>query len=501
MKLTAEMIEAFAGVYLSPRYDQPQPTPDFHRECWARYCSDFPACATAAPRNHAKSTGLTHDYILANVCFRVEDYVILVGASEEMAIEHLGDIANELRENEDLRRDFKIKEFLTEQKTDIVVECTDGHQFRIIARGAEQKIRGRKWRGKRPGLIVCDDLEDDEQVENKDRRRKFRRWFFRACKQALRDAGRIRVHGTILHEDSLLNHIIKNKAWRSRKYKAHRTFNDFRDILWPEKFPESRLRAIRAEFIAEGDVAGYSQEYLNEPGDNDEQYIRKEDMLPMVFVVHDREGHEREIDYHGFYKKRGCGVDFAVSKEDAANRTSFNVGGKCLDGTICLEDVRVGRFDTKEVIELFFEVAERWATDLNDFTFYVEDGVIWKTMWPVLRDEMKDRDIFLSIEPRMPVKDKATRGRPFQKRTRAGQMRFDKDADWYPEYEAEILLFRADAEALADDQFDGTSWLVIGLQDVAVEEDDSFSEDELREAMMAARLRAGGDGRSKVTGY
>ena len=501
MRLSAEMIEAFAGVYLSPRYDSPQPTPDFHRECWNRYCSDHPAAATAAPRNHAKSTGLTHDYILANVCFRVEDYVILVGASEEMAIEHLGDIANELRENEDLRRDFKIKEFLTEQKTDIIIECTDGHQFRIIARGAEQKIRGRKWRGKRPGLIVCDDLEDDEQVENKDRRRKFRRWFFRACKQALRDGGRIRVHGTILHEDSLLNHLIKNKAWLSRKYKAHRAFNDFSQILWSEKFPEIRLRAIRDEFVAEGDAGGYSQEYLNEPGDNDEQYIRKDDMLPMVFTAKDRQGEPVEVDYRNQYKKRGCGVDFAVSESDTANRTAFVVGGKCLDNAICVEDVRVGRMDTMAIIDMFFIIAIRWADDLNDFTFHVEDGVIWKTLWPVLRDEMKERDIYLKIEPRMPVKDKAVRGRPYQKRSRAGQMRYDKDAEWYPIYEAEILSFRAGVEALEDDQFDGTSWLVIGLQDVEVEDEDQLTEDEVNDAMMASRMRKGGDGRSQTTGY
>lgn len=447
------------------------------------------------------STGLTHDFILANVCFRQEDYVILVGASEEMSIEHLGDIANELRENEDLRRDFKIKDFCTEQKTDIVIECVDGHQFRIIARGAEQKIRGRKWRGKRPGLIVCDDLEDDEQVENKDRRRKFRRWFFRACKQALRDGGRIRVHGTILHEDSLLNHLIKNKAWHSRKYKAHRAFNDFTQILWPEKFPADRLSAIQREFVAEGDAAGYSQEYLNDPRDNEEQYIRKDDMLPMIFTTKDVHDNLIEVDYRSQFKRRGCGVDFAVSKDDTANRTSFTIGGKCLDNTICIEDQHVGRWHSAEVIEKFFDIAKRWADDLNDFTFYVEDGVIWKTLEPILRSEMRERGVYLNLEPRMPVKDKAVRGRPFQKRSRAGSMRFDKDAEWYEEYEAEILLFRADAEALADDQFDSTAWLVIGLEEVAVEDDDQLTDDELREVMLSQSMRRGGDGRSPVTGY
>ncbi|MFK5098227.1 hypothetical protein ACI4A6_27790, partial [Klebsiella pneumoniae] len=99
--------------------------------------------------------------------------------------------------------------------------------------------------------------------ENKDRRAKFRKWFFRACKQALRDGGKIRAHGTILHVDSLLNRLMKNPTWRHKKYRAHKSMNDFSEILWPEKFPESRLRAIKAEFVAEGDTAGYSQEYLN----------------------------------------------------------------------------------------------------------------------------------------------------------------------------------------------------------------------------------------------
>src|SRR5208282_1049353 len=132
MKLTAEHVEAMAGVYLSPLYDTPSPTPEFHRECWRLYCSDARMAGVAAPRGHAKSTALTHDYVLAVALFREEQYIIIVGASEEMAIEHLGDIANELRENEELIKAFKVKCFITDQKTDIIVECDDGYQFRIM---------------------------------------------------------------------------------------------------------------------------------------------------------------------------------------------------------------------------------------------------------------------------------------------------------------------------------------------------------------------------------
>lgn len=485
MKLTCDMIEAFSGVYLSPRYDSAQPTPDFHRECWERYCSDHPACATAAPRNHAKSTALTHDYILATLLFRAEPYIILVGATEEMAIEHLGDIANELRENEDLIRDFKIKEFNTDQKTDIVVECVDGYQFRVIARGAEQKIRGRKWNGRRPGLIVFDDIEDDEQVESRDRRRKFRKWFFRACKQALRDGGRIRGHGTILHEDSLLNHLMRNKEWDSKLYKAHNAFDDFTNILWPEKFPESRLRKIQREFVEEGDAAGYAQEYLNDPADNEDAYLRKEDFLPMSEADRDS------------WKRICAAADFAVSKADAANRTSFTIGGKDLENILHVIDQRVDRWDTLEWVDEMFLIEKRYHPEI----FWVEDGVIWKAVAPTVYKEMQKRDIWINIVPVPSVKDKATRGRSLQKRMRAGGMRFDKEASWYPGYEAELLKFTGVTEALLDDQFDSTALLSKGFDLIPeVEDDDTLTPEEEEFNEQSEYLR-GGEGRSAVTGY
>jgi hypothetical protein len=487
--LTAELVEAFSGIFMSPRYDQPMPTPEFHRRGWEYYCTDNPAAALAAPRNHAKSTSFTHDFILANVCFRVEDYVILLGSSEEMAIEHLGDIATELRENEPLRQHFGIKGFITEQKTDIIVECIDGHQFRIIARGAEQKIRGRKWRGKRPGLIVGDDLEDDEQVESKDRRRKFSHWFFRAAKQALRDGGRIRVHGTILQEDSLLANLIKQ--WKGLLFKAHRSFDEFVDILWEEKFPEARLRGIRQEFIDRLDSGGYSQEYLNDPFDSDNAFIRKEDLLSM--------SHGDPDDYEKRDKKRMlfcASTDFAVSKADRANRTSITVGGKDPENMVYQVDQRVGRLNSLEIVEEHFSVQQRW----NPHIFWVEAGAIWDTLWPMFKAEMIKRDIFINFVPMKSNKDKAVKGQPFQKRTRAGGFKVDKEASWYPNWEVEVLRFTGTAEATLDDQFDSSAQLCRGFEGIDVDYDDLIPEEQ-EEFMAMAQAARNVSGRSKHTGY
>lgn len=483
VQLTAELIEAFAGAYLSPMYDSPVPTPAFHRECWKLYCSPEVYCAVAAPRGHAKSTALTHDFGLATALFRVEDYIIIVSATEDLAIQHLGDIAKELRENEEIIRDFQIDRLTTDAKTDIIVRFKDGHECRFLAKGSGQKMRGVKWNGKRPGLILCDDLEEDEQVENRDRRKKFSRWFYRALVPCLRKGGKIRLHGTILHEDSLLSRVMKAKGWITRFYRAHRAYDDFTEILWPQQFSEERLRQIQLAFIEDGDPGGYSQEYLNDPLDLAEAYLRKDDFLPMS------ESH------HRLEKRFYVGCDFAVSKADNANRTSFTVGGQMLGNLVAIVDQHVGRWDTEEWVERMFDINRRWRPE----AFFVEDGVIWKAVSPTLYREMRLRDEWFSCFPLLPIKDKATRGRAYQKRMRAGSVVFDTEASWFPGYQAENLAFTGLSDAKLDDQFDSTATLFLGLAKTAELEEEDFESEE--EYELRRSRPANSDGRSSVTGY
>lgn len=491
--LTAAIIESFAGTFISPRFDNPAPTPQFHRNAWALYCSDNPQVLCVAPRAHAKSTALSTVYILAEVLFRNSDYVILISSTEEFAAEQLGNIAEELHSNSDLVDAFGIEAFEMDSKTDITVRMTDGHRFRILCRGAEQRIRGRLWKGKRPNLIVMDDAEDDEQVENAERRQKFRRWFFRAAKQALGEDGKTRVHGTILHEDSFLSKLRRNRSWKHLYYKAHAGFDDFSNILWPAHWTEKRLRLRRQEFIDDGDSAGYAQEFLNDPRDDSESYLQREDFLPMT-----------DYDYES-HKIFCAAVDLAASQAQNANRTSITVGGKDIRNILSVVDERVGRWNSLEVIEQLFKVQE----EFNPAVVWVESGQIWLTIAPMLYREMQLRDVRINIEAIVSSKDKGVRGRSYQRRMRAKQVRFDKRAPWYAAFEDENLRFTGVAKATLDDQFDSMALLSLGFDSFThVEEEDLLSDEERDyEAEALAARRGGGrnarrgDGRSAATGY
>lgn len=153
--LTAEKVYGFTASCLVHRFDGAVEIPQFHEELWELCCSPYKKVAIAAPRNHAKSTSVTLSYLLATVLFRDRNYVIIVSDTEGQAVQFLSDIKTELEENDDIVSLFGVSSFIKDSATDLIVQMDDGYQFRIMAKGSEQKVRGLKWRNKRPDLIIC----------------------------------------------------------------------------------------------------------------------------------------------------------------------------------------------------------------------------------------------------------------------------------------------------------------------------------------------------------
>ena len=92
--------------------------------------------------------------------------MLLVSDTETQANLFLGSIKQELQENSDLIELFGIKKdqdgvvkFKKDTESDIIAEFNDTDAegrplcFRIIAKGAEQKLRGLIWNGSRPEYI------------------------------------------------------------------------------------------------------------------------------------------------------------------------------------------------------------------------------------------------------------------------------------------------------------------------------------------------------------
>ena len=188
-KLTAEVVAGFSASLLQKSYDSAVESPACHMEWWEMCCSPHPKVAIAAPRRHAKSTAITLAYVLASLLFRNKRYVLIVSDTVTQATQFLNDVKKELADNDKIKTLFGIQSFPKDAEDDFIVEFADGEQFRVTAKGSEQKMRGLKWNNKRPDLIVGDDLENDEIVLNSDRRQKFKRWFYGALVPSLAVGG------------------------------------------------------------------------------------------------------------------------------------------------------------------------------------------------------------------------------------------------------------------------------------------------------------------------
>lgn len=484
--LSALLLEGFVFTYLMDRLDGAVPTPQIHREMWDLCSSDNKYVAIAAPRRHAKSTAITLAYVLAACLFRQRDFVVIVSDTWGQSVEFLRDLKAELLENDGIIKDFETKKLLKDSEDDVIVQMRDGHKFRIVARGSEQKVRGLKWNNKRPNLIIGDDLEGDEQVESKNRRDKFFKWLMKALLPCGSDDCLFRIVGTVLHFDSALERILKDPSWTTRRYRAHKSFNDFSEILWPEKFSEQILRSIRKMYVDQGESDGYSCEYLNEPIAEGDAYFRREDLLEMTDETRKaiREGRMALVYYAGW--------DYAVSKDQRADYSVGGVFGVASDNRKYKVDCRRGRWDAKEVIDEMFSVQQAY----NCACHFVEGGTINNALGPFLNSEMLARGKYLNLVKINSTKDKMTRGRSLQAMTKAHHITYDKQMGNWDEQEQEYSRFPKGAH---DDIVDADSIIAQGLEDIQPAQTDAEIDDEEYELEFGRDQRE--LGRCATTGY
>ena len=461
VRLTAETVRGFIEVFLLDKFDGSTPTPSVHDEWWEMCCSPTTLVGIAAPRGHAKSTAITIGYTLANICHRYKKYVVIVAKTEEVAIDFLTIIRDELRHNSALKDVYDIAAMPTDGKTDCIIRFTNGDEARIRVRGAGQSVRGMLWNHTRPDLVVIDDLEDDEAVESVERRRKLYKWVMNALLPLISlERGDVRIIGTILHDDSVLMKIMKSKSWKTRLYKAHKSFSDFTEKLWPEYWTEKRLREKRQTYIDAGDPEGYSQEYLNDPSDLQNPYFRDEDFIPM-----DEDDHKKPKSYY-------VGVDFALSSKTSADYTVMTVGGYDADGILHIVDQRRLRTDdTADIIDELFFIMDFWK-DISYFIF--EGGVIANAVEPPFRTEMARRNKFAPVQKYPPIGDKKLRAASIQQRMRSGAVRYDFDTNWFEDHRHELKKF---PRGTKDDQVDAIAWLGRGIDEFV----EAPTQDELSE--------------------
>lgn len=457
--LTPEVIEGFAGSCLKKYYDNASGFADFHRELWELCCSQDKFVAIAAPRGHAKSTIITITYTLATILFRQNKFILLVADTEAQAALFLGQIKQILYDSTEIHQlfgllvDDKGVVFEKDTETDIIVKFNDNSFFRIIAKGAEQKLRGLLWQGSRPDLIVIDDILNDELVANKDRRDKLRKWIYGALIPCRSEQGKIRWVGTVMNLDDPLCSLMPNERdkqsiitdlkvssskkkgmWRTVLYRAHNS--DYSKLLWPERKSKQFFTELRNDFQEQGMPEVYACEYLNNPVDDSIRYFRKGDFLTMT--------EEDKKKNKTFY----ITADLAISEKARADYTAIVVGGMDSNGQLHIVNCIRERLSGDEIVDVLLSLQKVY----KPLAVGIEDTQISKAIGPYLNRAMAESGIYMNILMLKPHRqDKIQRARSIQARMRASMVKFDKHADWWLTFEDECMNFpRAKHDDIVD---------------------------------------------------
>ena len=405
-----------------------------------------------APRGHAKSTTFTFKDSIHAAVYAYKHYEIILSDSSEQAEGFLTDIKTELEENAALLEDFGTLEGRVWKAS--VILLSNG--VKIEAIGSGKKIRGRRHKQWRPDLIVCDDLENDENVNTPDQRRKLRDWFYKAVSKAGDTYTDIVYIGTLLHYDALLANVAKNPSYRAVKYRGVISFADNAElwdawesiytdlanenreqeakafyeanreemlkgtaVLWEEKLSYYDLMVIR---ISEGE-ASFNSEIQNDPIDPENCTFQEE-----WFDFWDDEG-KQQPDFSGpRYLFIGANDPSLGKNKKSDTSAIITLAKDTQTGFIYVLFADISKRKPDQIIEDALEASRRLKREYKRpyYRFGVETVQFQYYFAEVMRQRSAEAGEYLPIQEISSTQNKDARIQSLQPFVKNGYVKFSK---------------------------------------------------------------------------
>lgn len=321
-------------------------SPAFHSEMMDLYMKNR-FVGLAAPRNHAKSTVTTLFYVVYCILFQTKKNIVIVSATEDMAIRFLRRIKEELTTNKFILWAFG--QLQSDKWSETEIRTTTGVVVHAKGRGAQ--LRGLIDGANRPDLIIMDDSEDDEMVRSELRRYDFESWFNSTVLPTLAPkSGQCIVIGTILHMDSLLNRIVNQHLYPEFVTNIYSAITSSGISLWPDRFPLEMLEATKASYIQRDQLAQFFMEWMNDPTPAENAEFK-------TFTYFDLQTEKPNNLYIELMVDTGGG---SVAK--GADDTAMVVTGIDDDNTLYALDYSSDKMgtDTDRIIDEIFRLDDTW---------------------------------------------------------------------------------------------------------------------------------------------
>lgn len=372
----------------------------------------------AAPRGHGKSRIISVVFPLWIICYKYRRNIMLIADTGSQSKEYIATIKAELEDNERLRKDFGDLTGAAKWTEDEIITRND---IRVVAKSSGQSLRGSSYKNIRPEVVILDDLENDEQVETENQRRKLYNWFMKVLMPVGNDETVFLYVGTVLHYEALLYKVLTDSAFNDWNRKMYRAINEFNqsplwgdweekyldisnpnaaedahqflvehqdemlkdvDVLWPEKYKNLLETYEKLMIFQLQDNDAFNSEYQNNPM-TEESRIFKQEWLDQNYYT--------ELPK---MKEIYASVDLSMGKSRTSDTSAIIVMGRGVDNYLYVMEADVARRPPDEICKAIIEYVVKYGNDITGFV--IETNVFQEFFAKTLKKECIDMGLYVN---------------------------------------------------------------------------------------------------------
>ena len=370
-------------------------SPEIHYHLADRYFGKSKKVVIESFRGSAKSTLMEWYVIYAAVLGRVHNFgelnfLAFVGDSAENGCKNFSrNIATKIDKSPFLQKYLTLK-----RRTDNEIEFVnqEGKELYVKTYGMKTNIRGVRYKGYRPDIVILDDVTTNEAMTSEVIQKTINDNFYKSIIPALHPTRfKIFFIGTPISERDILHQLNNNETWTVHKFplceKYPCTKEEFRGN-WEDRFPYEAVKEKYDMYKASGELQSFFQEYMLELTDLSTLIVEPDDIKwfdPSAVIA--------MKNHYNFY----ITTDFATSQKSSADFSTIGVWAVSSAGDWMLVDGQCKRQEMPTNVDDLFKYAQKYKPMSVGIEISGQQGGFLS--W--IETEMIRRNIFFTLAKKL----------------------------------------------------------------------------------------------------
>lgn len=362
-------------------------------------------------RGSAKSTMM--EWLVIYICargtlhnFGVVSFIAFVGDSMENGTKNFfRNIISKIDKSEFLQQLIVVK-----RKTDseMELENVDGIELNMKGYGASTNIRGVRYNGKRPDIVILDDITTNDAINSETIQNTINDNFYKSVIPALHPTRfKIFFIGTPISERDIIHQLSTNSKWTVHKFPIAKKFPCTREEFvgnWEDRFNYDAVLDKYEMYLEAGKAQDFYQEFMLEITDLSTLLVEPEDIVWFDPSIVKKNKH-----LYNFY----IATDFATSTKKSADFSTIGVIAVSNNSDWLLVDGQCIRQSMQDNIDDVFRYARKWnplsvgietSGQQGGFISLMQEMMIKRNAWFTFAKKAGSKDIGIR-----PIKDKVHR--------------------------------------------------------------------------------------------